>query len=307
MQYRHLRYILKIAEEKNISAAAKKLYISQPSLSQLLLTVEKNIGAPLFDRTSVPLKPTYIGSLYINTAQKILDLSKQFYQQTDDIMHLNSGHVTIGCSPFRSTHLLSRFIPYFQKQYPHIILKLREDTTLQLERLAQNGDTDISISLFPIEQKIFSFEKLFEEKLLLALPPNHPLSHKYNLPSHLCSDLPMINLSKLKNTPFIMMERGQKLHGTLLNLCKKAGFIPRIQLETQSMYAAQSLAAAGIGATLLPHTLIESAHLKTSPCYAELEEKPRRSAIVIWRKGRYISSAAKEFIRLLRIFYTEQQ
>lgn len=302
MKYRQLRYILKIAEEKNISLAAKKLYISQPSLSQLLLNVEKMIGAPIFDRSSMPLKPTYIGEMYIKTARQILDLSEQFYQQVDDVIHLNRGHVTIGCSPFRSTYLLARFIPYFQKNCPDITLELREDTTLQLEALAKNGETDISISLLPIDKKSFSYETLFKEKLLLAIPPYHPICRKYNSSPGIFSKPPIIDLIELKNSSFILMDHGQKLHHTLLELCRKAGFSPKIQLETRSMDAAQALAGAGIGITLLPHTLIQSMQPKLAPCYFSLVENPYRTVIVIWRRDRYLSHAAKEFIRLLKKF-----
>ncbi|MDQ0205069.1 LysR family transcriptional regulator substrate-binding protein [Pectinatus haikarae] len=217
-------------------------------------------------------------------------------------MHLNQGHITIGCSPFRSTYLLAKFIPYFQKKYPAITLELCEDTTLRLEELALNGETDISISLLPINKKNFSYEELFKERLLLAIPPYHPICREYNLSPGIFSKPPIINLSKLKNTPFILMEQGQKLHCTLLELCRQAGFSPQIKLETQSMDAAQALAGAGIGVTLLPHTLIQSVQPKLAPCYTSLIEKPSRIAIVIWRKNRYLSRAAQKFICLLKNF-----
>lgn len=302
MNYRQLNYILKIAEEKNISSAAKKLYISQPSLSQLLSTVEKKIGSPIFDRSSSPLSLTYIGELYIKAARNILGISKQFYKQVDDVLHLREGTISIGCSPFRSTYLLSRFIPYFQKNYPDIKLELCENTTICLEELAQNDKTDVSISLLPIDKNIFSYEKLFEERLLLAVPPKHSICIKHKLIPGDFLNPPLINLSELNYTPFILMERGQKLHHTLLNLCHDANFIPQIKLITQSMETAQALAGAGIGAALLPHTLVQSLQSNPAPCYLKLSSRPTRKAIIIWRKNRYLSKAAQKFIYQLKDF-----
>lgn len=303
MEYRHLKYILKIAEEKSISLAAQKLYISQPSLSQFLQKVEKNIGSPLFDRSTTPLHTTDIGELYINTAKQILDLSEQFRQQTDDLLHLRRGHLTIGSSPFRSTYLLAVFLPIFQKQYPNIIIELVEDTTLHLETLALNGEIDVSISLLPIDTHNFAYETLFDEQLLLVLPPTHLLCRKYNLLPNQLDNLPAINLNELVQTPFILMNREQKLHNHLLKLCQQAGFSPKIQLETQSMDAAQTLAGAGIGATVLPDTLLKAVQRSPAPCYAALTTHPSRKVIIAWRKNRYLSHAAKAFIQCLQNFY----
>lgn len=70
MEFRQYKYVLKVAEEKSFSLAAKKLYISQPSLSQLIIKLEEKIGFPLFDRSASPLRLTYIGELYLKQPGK---------------------------------------------------------------------------------------------------------------------------------------------------------------------------------------------------------------------------------------------
>lgn len=80
MEFRQFRYILKIAEEGTLSRAARKLYISQPSLSQMLTALERNIGAPLFDRGTKRLTPTAVGRLYLETARAIITLDETFHQ-----------------------------------------------------------------------------------------------------------------------------------------------------------------------------------------------------------------------------------
>lgn len=305
MEDRRLTYILKIAEESSISSAAQKLYISQPSLSQFLQKLEKEIGCPLFDRSTTPLRPTYIGRLYLQTARQILTLKEQFRQQTDDVLNLRRGHLTIGTSPFRSTHLLAGFLPIFQQQYPGIDITLVENTTMKLETLAQSAETDLSISLLPSNTAVFSYVPLFQEELLLVLPPQHPLCAKHRLPNTLQEQLPVIDLGELRDTPFILMNQEQKLHHQLISLCQSAGFTPRIQLETQSMDAAQALAGAGIGATLLPDTLIRAVHPEKKPCYAALAVHPARTAILIWPKDHYVSHAAKAFIHTLQAYFAK--
>lgn len=303
MEFRQFKYVLKVAEEKNFSLAAKKLYISQPSLSQLILKLEEKLGTTLFDRSFTPLRLTYAGEMYIKMAQQILDLSDQFTQQIDDAAHLRRGRLTIGSSPFRNTYLLSQVIPLFTQKFPGIELILKEDTSLKLEELAREALTDFSISLLPINSAIFDYEELFQEELLLALPPQHPISLETNRTPGDYENLAKIDLAALADTPFILMEQGQKLHQTLFDLCSTANFKPRILLETQSMDAAQALVGAGMGAALLPDTLIRANRLTSkSPCYFSLDPAPKRQVIIVYRKGRYLSNAAQEFINLLRTF-----
>ena len=302
MEYRQLKYILKTAEEKSFSLAAKKLYISQPSLSQLIAKVEEKIGAPLFDRSTTPLQLTYIGEMYVEMARQILDIHDQFCQKAADATRLRRGRLTIGSTPFRNTYLLSQVIPAFTREYPGIELILKEDTTRTLEELTAQGLTDFSLSLLPLRTQIFDYEVLFEEDVLLALPPDHPLSQAKGQPGKICQ-LPGIDLELLKDTPFILMNQGQKLHQTLFDLCQQAGFKPRILLETESMHAAQALAGAGMGAALLPDTLVRASQLPgKNPCYFELSGNPRRTVTVIYRKGRYLSASARAFIDMLRQF-----
>ena len=306
MEFRQFRYILKTAEEGSISAAAQKLYISQPSLSQLIAGVEKKIGAPLFDRSTVPLKPTVIGELYLETARQILSIARDFRQQADDILALRKGHITIGSSPFRSTYALAPFIPRFRQQFPQIDMTLVENTTRNLEQAVLRGDVDFAISLLPVDEKLFAWQELFTEELLLALPPAHPLCAKYHL-SEKNTPLPAISLQELQDTPFILIQKEQKLHDTLLALCQKAGFLPQIQLETRSMEAAQAMAGAGLGATLLPDTLIRCHHATPSPCYAALASHPQRRVVIIWRKKGCLSRAARQFIADLQVYYAKSE
>lgn len=300
MEYRHLKYVLTVSEEKSFSLAAKKLYISQPSLSQLILKLEDKIGFSLFDRSCTPLKLTYVGELYIEMAKKIIDLNDQFTKQADDIANLRRGRLTIGSSPFRSTYLMAQIIPVFEQRFPGVELILKEDTTIRLESLALSGLTDFSISLLPINTKLFDYEELFQEELLLALPPSHPLCVKHHSQPGDYQNPPQIKLEEISDTPFIFMDQGQKIHETLFDLCNKANFKPKILLETQSMNVAQALVGAGMGAALLPDTLIRASNLDKNPCYFSLSSKPFRTVIVTYCKNRYLSKAAIEFIRLMK-------
>lgn len=296
MEIRHFHYIRTIYETGSISRAAEKLYISQPSLSQLLKSVEKKVGAPLFDRGSQPLRPTTIGQKYLETAQRIMELDTGFHRYVEDELGCAQGNLVVGSSPFRSTYFLASFLPEFQEQYPGIRLQLAEHTSKRLEEAVLSGDADLIIATQPVDANAFSFAELYSEEMVLVLPAGHELSKKYRLPQDCRGTLPLLPINLLKDTPFIQMHSEQKLHQQLLSLCEEAGFTPKIYLQTRSMETALTLAAAGLGATLLPMTLLRAFQPKTRPCYAALPTRPRRHALVAWRKKSYLSHAARAFI-----------
>lgn len=296
MEIRHFHYIRTIYETGSISRAAEKLYISQPSLSQLLKSVEKKVGAPLFDRGSQPLRPTTIGQKYLETAQRIMELDTEFHRYVEDELGCAQGNLVVGSSPFRSTYFLASFLPEFQEKYPGIRLQLAEHTSKRLEEAVLSGDADLIIATQPVDANAFSFAELYSEEMVLVLPAGHELSRKYRLPQDCRGTLPLLPINLLKDTPFIQMHSEQKLHQQLLSLCEEAGFTPKIYLQTRSIETALTLAAAGLGATLLPMTLLRAFQPKTRPCYAALPTRPRRHALVAWRKKSYLSHAARAFI-----------
>lgn len=296
MEIRHFHYIRTIYETGSISRAAEKLYISQPSLSQLLKSVEKKVGAPLFDRGSQPLRPTTIGQKYLETARRIMELDTEFHRYVEDELGCAQGNLVVGSSPFRSTYFLASFLPEFQEKYPGIHLQLAEHTSKRLEEAVLSGDADLIIATQPVDANAFSFAELYSEEMVLVLPAGHELSKQYHLPQDCRGTLPLLPIGLLKDTPFIQMHSEQKLHQQLLSLCEEAGFTPKIYLQTRSMETALTLAAAGLGATLLPMTLLRAFQPKTRPCYAALPTRPRRHALVAWRKKSYLSHAARAFI-----------
>ncbi|WP_303297987.1 LysR family transcriptional regulator [Mitsuokella multacida] len=296
MEIRHFHYIRTIYETGSISRAAEKLYISQPSLSQLLKSVEKKVGAPLFDRGSQPLRPTTIGQKYLETARRIMELDTEFHRYVEDELGCAQGNLVVGSSPFRSTYFLASFLPEFQEKYPGIRLQLAEHTSKRLEEAVLSGDADLIIATQPVDANAFSFAELYSEEMVLVLPAGHELSKQYHLPQDCRGTLPLLPINLLKDTPFIQMHSEQKLHQQLLSLCEEAGFTTKIYLQTRSMETALTLAAAGLGATLLPMTLLRAFQPKTRPCYAALPTRPRRHALVAWRKKSYLSHAARAFI-----------
>ena len=296
MDFRQLQYVLKVAEERSFSRAAKKLYISQPSLSQFIAIHEKQLGIQLFDRTTNPLQLTYVGELYVDIAKQILDLKDHLLLQIDDCANLKKGRITIGISPFRSTYFLPQILPVFRNRFPGIEIKLAEGTSDELTELTNNGFVDFSIMTMPVDEALLICDPIMTEEILLALPPHHPLCKNITEIPDSTPQRPKLRLSDLANESFIILKPGQRMRQIALNLCNQAGFKPRIILECKGTEAAHSLVATGMGIAFIPDTLVCFGKLDECPVYFSMEDPVYRTVVVVYHKGKYLSKAAREFI-----------
>ena len=143
MNDRQLRYILTIAEEKNLTAAAKKLYISQPSLSNLLEHVETELNVKLFQRTPAGMILTDAGHLYVDTARQILGLLRSLDLKLDKTREFRHGSMSIGCSHQLSPFIFPKIVPAIRKQFPCFTLRLYEDRMSCLQEKLLAGELDI--------------------------------------------------------------------------------------------------------------------------------------------------------------------
>ena len=299
MDNRNIEYIEKILEEGSISQAAKRLFIAQPSLSQYIKRIENELGADILERNSKPIKLTDAGEIYLKTELKIQQLEVQRKNCIRDLMDLKIGHLTIGCSNYRSMYLLTKVLPAFKQQYPGISISLEEGITEELEERAVKGITDFSIVLLPLSYSDLIYEELFDEEILLVLPAKHKLCEKIS--DNTDGTYSYIDFSLLENESFIIMKKGQKLRVSLLDLCNRAGFTPKTILQTDSMEAAQALAVAGLGITIIPDVLAKNSSFLEMPRYFSLGDQiDVRKVVVAYSKNRPLTGAARAFINVMK-------
>lgn len=291
MEFRQLQYVIQIAKEKNFSRAAEKLHIAQPSLSQQLSKLEKEIGVLLFRRTTNSVELTHAGAVFVAKAQSILDNIEQLKQELDDLAHMRKGKLVVGSLPITGSHVLPLVLPVFGKLYPEIEVVLVEDSSSRLEQLTASGQTDLSLLSLPLEDPALEWVPIIEEEICLALPPEHPLVMNHN----------PIHISDLAAEPFIVLKKGQGFRQIALELCRRAGFEPRIVFESSNIETVQSLVAAGMGIAFVPKMMTRAKSSEFIPAYLPIASpSPSRTLVIASRKGRYLSKAAEAFIETMK-------
>lgn len=291
MEFRQMMYAIQIAAERNFSRAAEKLHIAQPSLSQQLSKLEKELGVLLFKRSTNSVELTHAGSVFVSRAQQILDMTEQLKREMDDLADLRKGRVVVGSVPVTGAHVLPDVLPAFRAAYPDIEVVLVEETSKKLEELTVSGATDVCLLSLPISDSALAYQPVIEEGIWLAVPPDHALAAFADR-----VDAGAVPLARLRDEPFILLKKGQGFRAIAHELCARAGFEPSIVFESGNIETVQALVAAGMGIAFVPHMVIRRDWTGRAPVYLPLEDQPTRTLVIAYRKGRYLSNAAEAFI-----------
>lgn len=171
MDTKIIEYIISIAEEKSLSKAAEKLYISQPALSQRLKKLEEELGTPLFIRDNTGLSITDAGRIYINGGRSVLKIKQDALQKLSGMNRRNRDLLRFGCA----TSLALECIPAFRHKYPDIELITQHCNTPTAKESLIMGRMDIAVLLSSsLQHSALEYLPLSRGELVLAVPDNHP-------------------------------------------------------------------------------------------------------------------------------------
>lgn len=169
INFLNLEYFLVAAEELNFTRAAKRLYISQQSLSNHISNLEKEFDVILFNRTS-PLTLTYAGQALKTRTRELLDLRDETYKEISDIKDFSTGQLSIGVSHTRGRFILPEILPTYQREFPGIELHLAEGNSSELANDLLHGNIDLMIDLLPFTAENVATVPICQEEILLVVP-----------------------------------------------------------------------------------------------------------------------------------------
>lgn len=303
MTERELLYVKTIADERSISRAANKLFLSQPSLSNCIQKIEATLGIKLFKRTNTGLILTFAGERYYKIATDILKIYSDFEIEVSDINNLKKGRVTIGITVYLATHMLPVILPLFREKCPNIEISVVERNSTELDKALASGEIDFAIMhAFPLYESAnpgnTDIYPLFRDPLVLVTKKNHPLG-QYAEPI-MGLEYPQIDLTLFAAEPFILVNKEQKIRQVSDLILQKAHIIPFIALTTKSFETARRLACEGLGATFVPLQYLKIFPGSYEPAYFFVDEKYSAwwTLCIAVQKNAYISKAAKLFIRI---------
>ncbi len=297
MNSRQLQYAVLLSEVLNVSQAAEKLNITQPALSKQILSLEKELGVMLFDRSETPLKLTPAGENFIRDAKELLFKEEELRRSMEEFKTGEKGRLTIGISPFKASYFLSDVIKKLREEFPGLQIVLSEKNSSQLQKDTAEGIVDFSILNLPVDDSVLDVIPLSDEPVVLVVPKCFAasLSCKNGKNTY-----PEISLSECKDIPFIALSKTQELRRLFDKLSMAEGVSLNINTEVVGVTTAFSLARAGIGATILPLKFIEGVGFDDCLCVFRLKNAATvRRPAVVKQKGRYVSKYAQKAIEII--------
>lgn len=167
MNTRHAQIVLTIVRFGSITAAAKALYITQPTLSQTLKQIETQLGEPIFVRGRSPMELTPAGELYVQAARRIIQIETQLDEAISSLHGKQEGILHLGIPEGRSCELLPQILPDYRAAYPDIRIEVISSSSSRLEQMLVDHEIDLALLLGETRRPELSYRLIGSEEIVL--------------------------------------------------------------------------------------------------------------------------------------------
>ena len=285
MDERRLRAFLAIADERTLTEAAARLRVAQPSLSQTLRSLERELGAELFHRLGRGLELTDAGRALIGPARQALLALDDARGAVREVSELREGSVRVAALATLAADPLAALTGALRRAHPQLTVQIAvAESSAGAARMVAEGAAELGVVHLPVAREDLVVEALGSQRLLFALPP-----------AQAPSDAPL-SAAELRAVPLVVTPPGTSIRELLEHAFARAGIAPRIAVETAAREAIVPLVLAGAGAALLPESLAQEAARRGARLRAA--RPPLRRRIGLVRRAGPVSPAARAFVGL---------
>lgn len=301
MLYEKLSYIIAIAEERNLTQAAKRLYISQPTLTLYLNRLENELGVKLFDRSKSPVTLTDAGAYYLEKMKKIYASEQALRSQIHFIANPTQT-LLVGIGQVRGHHWLPLFLPTFCSIHPDINVQIVQETEQQMYEDLQKQKLDVGIGVFPASTDIEMVE-IMEETLFFAAHRKFGLIPDHLRGKHDMKNPYIVQPDQLNGLPFIIPQVSNGLYDTYETILQNNQIHPSRTISINNLSTGLLLNVKGLGVQLLSGSVVYFSH---EPGVNQLdlfllENMPEtRKCTAIYQGGNIKQKLIQDLIRTLK-------
>ncbi|OPH47885.1 LysR family transcriptional regulator [Paenibacillus ferrarius] len=287
MDIRQLRYFLTIAEEKQITAAAKKLHMAQPPLSQQLKQLEQELGVKLFEKRGRYLQLTEAGSTLQRYAVKI---TKDMEEAQTEVTQIGSGvrgTLSIGVNTI-SYYQLPTILQTFRESYPHITYKIQQNESSQLAKLVKEKIIELAIVRLPLLLDDYTVLQLQKESFYFV--SSEPQTRNST----------SVSLEQVAQHALILPSTdGLGIFQLILEEFRMKNISPNIIGECSDIAILMELVSSGFGSTIVPETVLKKHRGYRVQAFHIEDSEVSASSALIWLKQHYLSKAGQRFVELV--------
>jgi LysR family hydrogen peroxide-inducible transcriptional activator len=288
MELQQLRYLVAVAETGNFTRASERCGVSQPSLSQQVINLEKELGQKLFHRLGRKAVLTEAGSAFLDRSRRILFEIEDATKELGDRPNLER-RITVGAISTLAPYILPVLIERCRSRHPNLQINGHENFRSSLVNLVLEGVLDLAVVALPVVDPRIHVELLFREPLLLVVAKDHPLASRAE-----------VTAADLAEENFVMLGSSSSLAAQVQGFCGDHHFQPQIAFRCAQVSTVKALVGMGAGISILPR-VAQAPDDRETLAYASLADAaPVREVAVIRHMQRYQSRGAEQFLALLR-------
>ncbi|KWX78758.1 LysR family transcriptional regulator [Paenibacillus jilunlii] len=283
MDIRQLKYFLAIAEEGQITSAARKLQMAQPPLSQQLKQLEEELGVVLVERGPRSIQLTEAGMILRERAQQILELTDSTTRELKDFVKGVTGTLSIGTVSSSAATLLQDRLVEFHHNYSGVKFEIHEGNTYRIIDLLNKGIVEVGIVRTPFSSAGLECVYTVSEPMIAVMAPEYDWT----------DGKPEIEIGELRNQPLIVYRRFEQL---IRETCLENGFDPQFFCMNDDARTTLLWANAGLGIGIIPRSAFTLASNSNVAAKEIRSDSLNTRVAAVWMKDKYLSSLAAKFI-----------
>ncbi len=291
MNLRDLKYFIALAETRHFGQAARRSFVTQPTLSGQIKKLEEELGVALFERTKKTVALTAIGEALLPHARRTVEEAEALVRLAHAGREPLAGPLRLGAIPTLSPYLMPLVLAPLQRRHPQLKLVLTEELTGRLLERLRHHELDAALIATPIKDPELTARALFEEPFWLALPCRHPL----------CTQ-DTIERRDLARLELLLLAEGHCLTEQAMKVCRmdaSARSGAQADLRAASLDTLLQLVGAGMGATLVPALALRSVGTGVVARPLELRDA-RRRVVLVWRTSFPRTEAIEAIAEVIR-------
>ncbi|MGX9134097.1 LysR family transcriptional regulator [Rummeliibacillus sp. JY-2-4R] len=288
MEIRELNYFVTVAKYKSFTKASEFLHVTQPTLSKVVKSLEKQLDVTLFHRSQRKSELTDVGEVVYSQALRILNLVDELDVVLEDVAHLQKGKIKIGMPPLIGILFFPQMIKGFQERYPGITIEIDERGANVIKDLVATGELDMGFVMLPADSDEFHVIPYTSQQVMLIVNQSNPLAN-----------LESVTMKDLKDEPMLLFSEDFTLHDRILQECEQAGFRPHIAYESSQWDFISQMVEHDLGIAMFPRAIAEKVNRKKINIVPIVNPTIPWDIVLIIKKDHYISHATKGFVQYI--------
>ena len=284
---------VQVAQHRSFSKAADALFLTQPSVTARIQSLERDLGESMFERNGRGVRMTEMGAAFLPYARRALKALQEGRDALDGMRNLDIGTLKLGCALTVSTYVLPKVLKRYCSAYPGVEVSVHTGRSEQVLQMVLSDDVHCALERTVHHADIVTVP-LYEDDLVLAAAPQHRFARERTA-----------TIEEVGREPLILFDKGSSYSQLIQGVFRQHGIVPRTLMELDTIEATKKMVEEGLGIALLPKVSTEREFAQGTLCPIAITNAsmPGRQISLIFRKNRKHPRAVVAFFAQLGELY----